>query len=168
MTRNIVPVLGARSMTYPTSSFVYRTFQRDRVIITDWNALKTTAEFHCWREARCPLEFCFSLWLVSALVSNGGGGGRMRTCESFCIRGTLDAAVSREVTSFATQWQYGRAVRSIRDIPRPPFVIPKTSIKEINPLLLFATPGDKREEWERRRRMRGTQNCVRPIRAGGG
>lgn len=32
----------------------------------------------------------------------------------------------------------GRVARSIKDIPRPPFVIPKTSIKEINPLLLFA------------------------------
>lgn len=29
-------------------------------------------------------------------------------------------------------------VRSIKDIPRPPSLIPETSIKKINPLLLFA------------------------------
>jgi len=39
----------------------------------------------------------------------------------------------------ATRRQYGRVARSIKDIPpHPPPMIPEMSIKEINPLLLFA------------------------------
>lgn len=107
------------------------------------------------------LEFCPSLWITLAL-------GRWDEQE----------LVSRPVYPLhfrserlrrivATRRQYERVARSIKDIPpSSPPVIPETSIKEINPLLLFA--GCRAGRIRKADECERTQNCVRLIRAGGG